>query len=846
MSSAESTEAAGTLNAVRPTSDVPEEEPSAVVEEIGDAQLTHTKNLEAGKVQATKGHDAPAQEVDSLSNQAKALELGGEPMNEQRHWPDESAGQLLDVNNEPQGAKINSDEKQHGISQESAATGTSKTANADKAELAKCESPTLPDEEEAASASVQQVLPETEGQQHDVQDPKSESVEPIAPSPVEKTPPASAPEVPRKDVDGSLEAVAHAFGKGTSTPSHSRSASPVIRAAAASGSGSGSKRQSGDSSRAEKAPTSSGKEGEGRQPKRKESIPNSKAAEEAPFDFNKFLEQMKHRGAAPVGEYVRSFIRGFSRKPYRTNDQIKLINDFLAFIHEQMANTPPWSTLSGPEFDNAKEAMEKLVMNRLYPFTFSPAVAKEGRWPVQTDDLERDSVLNQKMRLFEWVKEEHLDVPTGEHSRGFVEFGVTELLKINHYKAPRDKLICVLNCSKVIFGLIRHLYQGEDADTFLPILIFIVLRARPEHLISNVEYINRFRSPERLSSESGYYLSSLMGAISFIEQMEFSSFSNLTQEDFERNIEVAAARLAEESKEMDRRERSASDGGHGDGVGEEEARSIGLTPVAAALADDTRAFLQRTGEAARLGMSKPIGVIGRFLSEATDGIRTPSSVGTASGSGSESGRESPPQRVTLAPFPPDTPKSGLLGMSTSESSQVARDGSAAERLSGFSFGSWRGSRPPDGGGEQPQFGPQTPTSAHSSTGHGNSQQPAAARRSWLGAPAQLLADTPCGDSPASFALSFGDGRAPDSPSVRLADAGRNPQVHTASLGWEMSAGDLADISAQAERVYRDKMDAAVETLKGIFPETEHDVCMMVLESCNGDVQAAIDRLLEMS
>jgi hypothetical protein len=30
---------------------------------------------------------------------------------------------------------------------------------------------------------------------------------------------------------------------------------------------------------------------------------------------------------------------------------------------------------------------------------------------------------------------------------------VTELLKINHYKAPRDKLICVLNCCKVIFGL---------------------------------------------------------------------------------------------------------------------------------------------------------------------------------------------------------------------------------------------------------------------------------------------------------------------------------------------------------------------------------------------------------
>ena len=39
-----------------------------------------------------------------------------------------------------------------------------------------------------------------------------------------------------------------------------------------------------------------------------------------------------------------------------------------------------------------------------------------------------------------------------------------ELLKINHYKAPRDKLICILNCCKVIFGLLLvHFSQAENA-----------------------------------------------------------------------------------------------------------------------------------------------------------------------------------------------------------------------------------------------------------------------------------------------------------------------------------------------------------------------------------------------
>ena len=31
-----------------------------------------------------------------------------------------------------------------------------------------------------------------------------------------------------------------------------------------------------------------------------------------------------------------------------------------------------------------------------------------------------------------------------------------ELLKINHYKAPRDKMICILNCCKVIFGMCQE------------------------------------------------------------------------------------------------------------------------------------------------------------------------------------------------------------------------------------------------------------------------------------------------------------------------------------------------------------------------------------------------------
>jgi hypothetical protein len=45
----------------------------------------------------------------------------------------------------------------------------------------------------------------------------------------------------------------------------------------------------------------------------------------------------------------------------------------------------------------------------------------------------------------------------------------------------------------------------------MPMLIYVVLHANPEHLVSNVQYVLRFRNQEKLGGEAGYYLSSLVG-----------------------------------------------------------------------------------------------------------------------------------------------------------------------------------------------------------------------------------------------------------------------------------------------------------------------------------------------
>ncbi|CAI6332613.1 unnamed protein product [Periconia digitata] len=281
-----------------------------------------------------------------------------------------------------------------------------------------------------------------------------------------------------------------------------------------------------------------------------------------PFDFHRFLEQLRHRTADPVAKFLRSFLLEFGKKQWMVHEQVKIIGDFLEFIGKKMAQCEVWRTVSDAEFDNAREGMEKLVMNRLYSQTFSPAIPPPehlapsksrrrpeplgpGRRGQHQEDVERDEVLAQKVRIYKWVREEHLDIKSvGDKGKKFLNLAQQELLKIKSYRAPRDKVICILNCCKVIFGYLRTSSSDMSADSFVPLLIYTVLQANPDHLVSNVQYILRFRNQDKLGGEAGYYISSLMGAIQFVEGIDKTSLT-ITDEEFEKNVEAAVSAIAE-------------------------------------------------------------------------------------------------------------------------------------------------------------------------------------------------------------------------------------------------------------------------------------------------------------
>ncbi|CAF0809811.1 unnamed protein product [Brachionus calyciflorus] len=90
-----------------------------------------------------------------------------------------------------------------------------------------------------------------------------------------------------------------------------------------------------------------------------------------------------------------------------------------------------------------------------------------------------------------------------------------ELKRLNIYRTPQDKLACIRKCMLTIQNLLAIAKSPVCADDLHPVLIYVIIKANPPTIISNVQYIEGFYG-KQLELED-YYWAQFIFAFSYIK-----------------------------------------------------------------------------------------------------------------------------------------------------------------------------------------------------------------------------------------------------------------------------------------------------------------------------------------
>ncbi len=204
------------------------------------------------------------------------------------------------------------------------------------------------------------------------------------------------------------------------------------------------------------------------------------------------------------------------------------IHDFYQTMNSRFGSNPFYREATHEQIDQLIDFTERYLMQQLYQMLMTR---------IQHEEEDKDLALQKRIRSLNWIMAQHLDIDINlrhPQIKDLVDKAITEIIEMDSKQVPLEKLECIVNCSKTIFKLLQvNSSEPVSADQFLPALVFIVIKANPPLLQSNIKLITRFSTPSRLmSGEAGYYFTNLCCATAFIENISADSL-NMSEQDFQ-------------------------------------------------------------------------------------------------------------------------------------------------------------------------------------------------------------------------------------------------------------------------------------------------------------------------
>ncbi|CAF0764421.1 unnamed protein product [Rotaria sordida] len=228
-----------------------------------------------------------------------------------------------------------------------------------------------------------------------------------------------------------------------------------------------------------------------------------------------------------IKSQVKTFANNFHKKCSNKNVHLDtLIQDYGTFkdtIKKRIQTNSIYRDENEDLIHRVRDYVESIIFSKDYSLIFN-------RIAIECE--EQDLSIQNRISSLHWVTPTMLDSVLNEdvpNVRETIYKAMNALIELDAKTTPQGKIHSIMECKSFIEEALQSSSGITiNADRFLPALIYVVLRAKPPRLHSNIQFLSNFSQP---NGEQLYYLANLDSAVRFIGLLE-AEHLGLSSNDF--------------------------------------------------------------------------------------------------------------------------------------------------------------------------------------------------------------------------------------------------------------------------------------------------------------------------
>ena len=171
------------------------------------------------------------------------------------------------------------------------------------------------------------------------------------------------------------------------------------------------------------------------------------------------------------------------------------------------------------------DKIEDYILQQIYKYSYSPLKFKE------------ETIFYQKLKSYGWITPSMLDIKNISIKQ--LDYTKKCIENLDNAFSVNDKLNCIRDAHASLNNAIKF-STGNDSDAgqdeITPIFQYVIIQAKPERIIFNINYIKTFLDESELSGSKGFLVTQIESATSYINAINHETLK-ISEEEFRKNID---------------------------------------------------------------------------------------------------------------------------------------------------------------------------------------------------------------------------------------------------------------------------------------------------------------------